>query len=319
MPEGQPYSTSPRRGLTATLPHVAGPLLRGVYVPLITPFATDGSVAIDSIEALSHRYLDAGVAGIVPLGTTGESPMLDADEKQAVIDACARVCSERGGQLVVGAGTNSTRATVTAVQALERVPGITAALCVVPYYVRPSQAGIVAHFREVAANSPVPVVLYNIPVRTGRLLEPDGLLELARTPNIVGVKQAVGAIDDGTLRVLAQAPEDFALLSGDDYLLFPVTLLGGAGGICASAHVCTERWVAMAECGLAGKVEDGRAHHDALLPVVAACFAEPNPAVFKGVLHAQGLIPTPDLRLPLTNGSSGAVEVALGVIEAAAA
>ena len=298
---------------------MAGPLLRGVYVPLITPFAADGSVAIDSVEALSHRYLDAGVAGIVPLGTTGESPMLDADEKQAVIDACARVCRERSAHLVVGAGTNSTRATVTAVQALERVPGITAALCVVPYYVRPSQAGIVAHFKEVAANSPVPIVLYNIPVRTGRLLEPDRLLELARTPNIVGVKQAVGGIDEGTLRVLAEAPSDFALLGGDDAFLFPQVLMGAAGAICASAHVCTERFVAMIECGLAGKVDDGRAHHEALLPVVAACFVEPNPAVFKGVLHAQGLIPTPDLRLPLTNGSSAAVEVALAAIEAASA
>jgi 4-hydroxy-tetrahydrodipicolinate synthase len=290
-----------------------------VYVPLITPFATDGSVAIDSVEALSHHYLDAGVAGLVPLGTTGESPMLDAEEKQAVIDACARVCSERGAQLVVGAGTNSTRATVSAVQALEHVPGITAALCVVPYYVRPSQAGIVAHFKEVAANSPVPVVLYNIPVRTGRLLEPDGLLELAHTPNIVGVKQAVGGIDEGTLRVLAEAPSSFALLGGDDPFLFPQVLMGATGAICASAHVCTERFVAMIECGLAGKVDDGRAHHEALLPVVAACFAEPNPAVFKGVLHAQGLIPTPDLRLPLTNGSSAAVEVALAAIEAASA
>jgi 4-hydroxy-tetrahydrodipicolinate synthase len=289
-----------------------------VYVPLITPFESDGSVAIDAVEALSHRYLDAGVAGIVPLGTTGESPMLDADEKQAVIDACARVCSERGAHLVVGAGTNSTRATVAAVQALERVPGITAALSVVPYYVRPSQDGIVAHFKEVAANSPVPIVLYNIPIRTGRLLEPDGLLELARTPNIIGVKQAVGAIDDGTLRVLAEVPEDFAVLSGDDYLLYPLTVLGGTGGICASAHVCTERWVAMAECGLAGKVDDGRTHHEALLPVVAACFAEPNPAVFKGVLHAQGLLPTPNLRLPLTNASPDAVEVALAAIAAAA-
>ena len=168
------------------------------------------------------------------------------------------MCSERGAQLVVGAGTNSTRATVSAVQALEHVPGITAALCVVPYYVRPSQAGIVAHFKEVAANSPVPVVLYNIPVRTGRLLEPDGLLELARTPNIVGVKQAVGGIDEGTLRVLAEAPSSFALLGGDDPFLFPQVLMGGAGAICASAHVCTERFVAMIECGLAGKVDDGR-------------------------------------------------------------
>jgi 4-hydroxy-tetrahydrodipicolinate synthase len=143
------------------------------------------------------------------------------------------------------------------------------------------------------------------------------LLELARTPNVCGVKQSIGAVDDGTLRVLAEAPEEFAILSGDDALMFPLTLLGAAGGICASAHVCTERFVAMAECGLAGKVDEGRSHHNALLPVVAACFAEPNPAVFKGVLHSQGLIPTPDVRLPMTKAAASSVESALEAIEAA--
>jgi len=292
-------------------------MLRGVFVPLITPYASDGSVALDALEGLANAMLDAGAAGLVPLGTTGEVPLLEADEKRAIVDVCARVAAERDAQLIVGAGTNSTRATVDAVRALSSVPGATAALCVVPYYVRPSQAGIVAHFAEVAAASPVPLVVYNIPPRTGRLLEPDGLLELARTPNICGVKQSIGALDDGTLRVLAEAPEEFAILSGDDALMFPLVLLGAAGAICASAHVCTERFVAMIECGLAGKVDEGRAHHDALLPVVAACFAEPNPAVFKGVLHSQGLIPTPDVRLPMTSASAPSVERALAAIEVA--
>jgi 4-hydroxy-tetrahydrodipicolinate synthase len=298
---------------------VADPLLRGVYVPLITPFAADGSVALDALGRLSHECLDAGVAGLVPLGTTGESPFLDGDEKKSVVDVVAAVCRERDAQLVIGAGTNSTRTTVAAVEALAEVEGTTATLIVVPYYVRPNQAGIVAHFKEVAKRSPVPVVVYNIPGRTGRLLEPDGLLELARTPNICGVKQSIGAIDMGTLRMLAEAPEECAALGGDDELLFPFTVLGGSGGICASAHVCTARWVALAECGLAGKVDEGRTHHEALLPVVAACFAEPNPAVFKAVLHAQGRIPTPDVRLPLVNASPVAFERALAAVDAASA
>jgi 4-hydroxy-tetrahydrodipicolinate synthase len=298
---------------------MAHPLFRGVYVPLITPFAADDSVAIDALEGLAHTYLDAGAAGLVPLGTTGESPLLDADEKRAVIDACARVATERGAHMIVGAGTNSTRATVEAVRALADVPGATGALCVVPYYVRPSQAGIVAHFVEVAKASPVPIVVYNIPARTGRLLEADGLIELANTANISGVKQAVNGIDEGTLRVLAEAPDDFAMLGGDDPFLLATVLMGGAGAICASAHVCTERFVAMIECGLVGKVEEGRAHHEALLPVIAACFAEPNPSVFKGVLQAQGRIPTADVRLPFLNASSGAVDRALAAIDAASA
>jgi 4-hydroxy-tetrahydrodipicolinate synthase len=296
---------------------MAEPLLRGVYLPIITPFASDGSVALDALEGLANDFLDAGGAGLVPLGTTGESPLLDADEKRAVIDVCARSAREHGAHSIVGAGTNNTAATVAAVEALADVEGTTATLCVVPYYLRPSQAGIVAHYKEVAAKSPVPVVVYNIPGRTGRLLEPDGLLELANTPNIIGVKQSVSALDDGTLRVLAEAPEDFAILGGDDYLVFPLVLTGGSGTICASSHLLTKRWVALVECALAGKVDEGRAHHEALLPVTAACFAEPNPAVFKGVLHAQGRIPTPDVRLPLVNASSSAVDRALAAVEVA--
>jgi 4-hydroxy-tetrahydrodipicolinate synthase len=294
-------------------------MLRGVFVPVITPFAADGSVALDALERLANEYLDAGVAGLVPLGTTGESPLLDADEKRQVLEVCARAGRERGAPVVVGAGTNSTRATLAAVDELGRVDGVTGVLCVVPYYVRPSQAGIVAHFTELAEHSPVPVVLYNIPSRTGRLLEPAGLLELARTPNVIGVKQAVGGIDEGTLRVLAEAPDEFAVLGGDDPFLLPLVLMGGAGAICASAHVCTERFVAMIECGLAGKVDEGRAHHEALLPVVSACFSEPNPAVFKAVLHAQGRIPTPDVRLPLLPASAAARDRALAAVEAATA
>jgi len=295
---------------------VSTPALRGVYVPLVTPYAADGSVDLEALERLAVRVLDAGVAGLVPLGTTGEAPLLEPDEKRAVVDVCARVGQARGAHVIVGSGTNSTRSTIRAVEALAGT-GATAALCVVPYYVRPSQAGIIAHFEAVAAASPVPIVLYNIPSRTGQPLEPDSLLRLANTANVVGVKQSVGAVDVGTLRVLAEAPADFAVLGGDDPILFPLVLLGGAGAVAASAHVCTRRYVEMIECGLAGKVDEGRTHHEALLPVARACFAEPNPAVFKGVLAAQGLIATPDVRAPLANASPAAIEGALEAITAA--
>lgn len=292
-------------------------LLEGVYVPLITPFAADGSVALDAVERLCHEYLEAGSAGIVALGTTGESSALDGSEQRAVIDTCARACAARGAQLVVGAGTNSTAKTVAGVEALTGVPALAATLIVVPYYVRPSEAGVVAHLEAVAAASPVPVVVYNIPIRTGRNLGPTAMLRLAAHPNITGVKQAVGALDTDTLEILAGAPRDFSVLGGDDPFLLPTVLMGGAGAICASAHVCTERFVAMMDCGLAGKVDDGRVHAEALLPVVQAGFAEPNPSVFKGVLHAEGRIPTPDVRLPLVRASAGAVERAMAAVEAA--
>ena len=126
------------------LPHKGSRLLEGVYVPLITPFAADGSVALDAVERLCHDYLDSGSAGIVALGTTGESSALDATEQRAVIDACAAVCAEHDKQLVVGAGTNSTAKTLAAVEALAGTPALAATLIVVPYYVRPSEAGVIA-------------------------------------------------------------------------------------------------------------------------------------------------------------------------------
>jgi 4-hydroxy-tetrahydrodipicolinate synthase len=297
---------------------VAGDLdLRGVWIPLITPFTVDGSVDVGAIERLCSEYLDAGVSGIVALGTTGEPTALDESEKHAVVDTCARVCAARGVPMIIGTGTNATSTTIAATRAIAGVPALAAALVVVPYYVRPSEAGIIEHFKAVAAESPVPIVIYNIPYRTGRLLGSAALLELAATDNIVGVKQSVGAIDVDTLTVIRDAPRGFHVLSGEDPLLYPLVLMGAYGGITASAHVCTSRFVEMVECGLAGKLDDGRAHAEALLGVVQAGFVEPNPAVFKGVLHAQGRIASAALRLPMTAAAPASVEACLAAISAA--
>jgi 4-hydroxy-tetrahydrodipicolinate synthase len=288
--------------------------LRGVWVPLITPFDEQGVVDIKAIERLCREYSLAGVSGIVALGTTGEASSLDAGEKQDVIDAIVRACSASGTRVIVGTGSNNTDSTIRATAALADTPGVVGALVVVPYYVRPSVAGIVAHYKAVAAESPVPVVVYNVPTRTGRDLGAAGLLELADLPNIAGVKQAVATLDADTLEVLANAPEGFGVLGGEDTLLFPLMCMGAVGTISAAAHLCTERFVAMIECGLAGKIEDGRAHAEALLPVIRAAYIDPNPAIFKGVLHAEGRIPTPDVRLPLTNGSADGVRRCLDAV-----
>jgi len=292
--------------------------LRGVWVPLITPFDEAGAVDTGAIERLCRDYLSAGVAGIVALGTTGEASALDAEEKRAVIDAITRACAAAGSSVIVGTGTNNTRTTIAATEALADVPAVAAALVVVPYYVRPSEHAIVAHLRAVAATSPVPIVVYNIPARTGRGLGAASLLELAATPNVAGVKQAVPTLDTDTLEVLAGAPSGFSLLGGEDTMLFPLMCMGARGTISAAAHLCTERFVAMIECGLAGKIDDGRAHAEALLPVVQAAYVEPNPAIFKGVLHAQGRIATPDVRMPLENASPAAAQRCLEAASTAA-
>jgi 4-hydroxy-tetrahydrodipicolinate synthase len=284
------------------------PSVRGLHVPLVTPFDEAGAVDLGALERLALEVLDAGADGLVALATTAEASSLDERERDAVIAVCARVAADRAAALIVGAGTNDTRTTIARHEALAAVEGVTASLAVVPYYVRPTEAAIVAHFQVVAARSPVPLVVYNIPYRTGRGLGAQALLELAATAGIVGVKQAVGALDVDTLELLAQAPADFAVLCGDDAFLLPLLLMGAGGAIAASAHLCTERFAALLADASAGRLDEARAHAEALLALVLALFAEPSPAVLKAMLHEAGRIATPDLRMPLQAASPRAVQ-----------
>ena len=289
----------------------------GLLVPLVTPFDADGGVDLAALERLALEVLDAGADGLVALATTAEASSLDARERDAVIAVCAAVALERGVPLLVGAGTNDTRTTIARHEALGGIDGVFGSLAVVPYYVRPSEAAIVAHFEAVAARSPVPVVLYNIPYRTGRGLGATALLELAAVDGIVGLKQAVGGVDADTLELLAGAPDGFSVLCGDDAFLLPLLLMGGVGGITASAHLCTDRFAALVAAARDGRVSEARSHAEALLPLVLALFAEPSPAVLKGVLHADGRIATPDVRMPLGAASAAALERALAASEGA--
>jgi 4-hydroxy-tetrahydrodipicolinate synthase len=284
---------------------------RGVYVPLVTPFTEDDAVDLGALERLGTELLEAGARGLIALATTGEPTSLTEAERDQAVECVARVCADRGAELIVGAGTYDTRTTLARHEALANVPGVCASLAVVPYYVRPTEAAIVRHFQVVAERSPVPVLVYNIPYRTGRGLGAPALLELAATPNVAGVKQAVGAVDADTLELLAGIDDGFAVLGGDDAFLYPLMLMGARGAVSASAHLCTERFVAMIECGLQGQVEDGRAHAEALLPLVRALFAEPSPAPLKAVLHAQGRIATPNVRMPLAGASPAAAQTAI--------
>jgi 4-hydroxy-tetrahydrodipicolinate synthase len=260
----------------------------GVLVPLVTPFDERGAVDAATLARLAEDELDGGARGVVALATTGEPTSLSDAERDAVVAVCAEVCARGAGVLVVGAGTNDTRTTILRHEALAEVAGVAASLAVVPYYVRPSEAAIVRHFQAVSERSPVPLIAYNIPYRTGRGLGADALLELAAMDNVAGVKQAVGCIDADTLRVLSEVRDDFALLGGDDAFLFPLVLMGATGAIAASANLCTRRFVEMIESGLRGEVETGRRHAEARLPLVQALFAEPSPAVIKGAPPRRG-------------------------------
>jgi 4-hydroxy-tetrahydrodipicolinate synthase len=294
-------------------PSPQGPPPRGLYVPLITPFTDDGELATDALEKLAHAVIDAGAVGLVALGTTGEHATLTVAERHATLDVAARACRERGTALIAGAGSNDTAGTARELRDLAAWPEVTAALTVVPYYTRPSEEGVVAHFTRLAADSPVPLIVYNIPYRTGRTLSVRTLLHLAAVPGIVGVKHAVGAVDQDTVLLMASRPDDFAVLAGDDVFASPLLALGAAGGILASAHLRTAEFAEMIAAWPSGQLDQARELGHRLAPLSAALFAEPNPAVIKGVLHAQGRIPSPAVRLPLLPAGQDTVGAALGL------
>jgi 4-hydroxy-tetrahydrodipicolinate synthase len=288
--------------------------LRGLYVPLITPFTDEGDLALDVLEKLARDVIDSGAAGLVALGTTGEPATLTVAERHAVVDVCARVCRAHGAMLIVGAGSNDTAGTGRALRELAAWPEVAAALAVVPYYTRPSEAGILAHFTVLAASSPVPLIVYNVPHRTGSVLRGQALLQLARIPGIIGIKQAVGAIDHDTITLMAGRPDDFAVLGGDDVFVSPLLALGADGGILASAHLCTGEFARLIAAWHSGHTEQARELGHRLVPLAAALFAEPNPAVIKGALHAQGEIPSPVVRLPLLPARQDTIRAATSLL-----
>lgn len=290
------------------------PILEGLYIPLITPFTADGEIATSALEDLAHSVLEGGAAGLVALGTTGEPAALTASERRAVLRSCARVCQEHGATLIAGAGSNDTASSAQALGELARYPGVAAALTVVPYYTRPSQAGIIAHFTRLAAGSPVPLIAYNIPYRTGVALNWRTLRALAEVPGIIGVKHAAGGIDADTVRFMAEVPAGFAVLGGDDAFLSPLLALGAAGGVLAAAHLATAHYAALIDAWRAGDVSRARSLGNRLVPLAQAVFAGPSPTVVKGVLHAQSRIPSPAVRLPLLPARDESVRAALASI-----
>ena len=279
--------------------------LTGVFVPLITPFEDTGEVARATLEALAHHLLDDGATGLVALGTTGEPSSLTGAEQAAVIDVVAQVCREREAALIVGAGT------VPAVQALKNRPEVTAALSVVPPFVRAGEAGVEMYFRQLAAQSPVPLVVYHVPHRTAQELSPDALRRIAEIPGVAGMKYSAGRIDADTVALLNDLPDDFAVLGGDDVVLSPLLALGATGGILASAHLATSRFVRLVEAWRADDARTARPLGARLAPLSAALFAGPNPTVIKAVLHACGRIPSPAVRLPLLPATAAPTENAL--------
>ncbi|MFI6499947.1 4-hydroxy-tetrahydrodipicolinate synthase [Nonomuraea typhae] len=284
-------------------------MLRGIYVPLITPFTIDDRVDLDTAEKLAHHVLDQGASGLVGLGTTGEVAMLSDEERAAVIETCVRVAGERNVPLILGVSGNDTRSTVAALRALP--DGAAAALVPVPYFLRPSERGVIAHFEALAEASPVPLVIYHIPYRTGQQVSAATLRHLGAHPMIAGVKYAAGSVDEDAVNLLADLPTGFDVLGGDDAFISPMLALGASGGILASAHLATDQYVALVDAWRSGEAARARSLGHRLAKLSAALFAEPNPTVIKGVLHQQGLIASREVRLPLLPAGAQSIAQAM--------
>ena len=283
--------------------------LTGCGTALITPFR-NGEVDYDAFAALVDRQVAAGIDFLVPLGTTGETPCLEDDERIKVL----QTAKEHGGGLpiLVGGGTNSLKHTVRSMQMLDP-HGVDAFLIVVPYYNKPTQEGQDQYFKAVAESTDKPIVLYNVPGRTGANMTAETTLRLAEIDNIVAVKEASGnraQIEE----ILRNAPKDFAVLSGNDDDTIWMMEQGGAGIISVASNVAPVQMAEFVSAMKEGRWEMAREMNEKLTPLFTNCFVESNPIPAKAALAAMGLIQN-ELRLPLVPSQQSTYDLMVGTIK----
>jgi 4-hydroxy-tetrahydrodipicolinate synthase len=266
-----------------------------VITAMVTPFHDDYTLDLDGAQALARHLLDNGSDGLVVTGSTGEAPTLRHREKLDLYRAVVEVAKGRG-TVIAGTGTYDTEETIELTREAEEA-GVDAALVVTPYYSRPPQRGLIAHFTKVADSTGLPVLLYNIPSRTATLIEADTLLRLAEVENIVGVKDATADFQTAS-RIIAEAPEGFEVYSGDDWATFPFVCLGGVGVVSVAAHLVGDRMSEMIRLCNSGDVSAAWKIHSSLLPLYKALFVTSNPIPVKAALEISGR-PAGPPRLPL--------------------
>lgn len=271
----------------------------GIHIPIITPFKDDDRVDEDGLCRLVDYLIEEQKAdSLVPCGTTGESPTLSHAEHQRVIDVVIKAVAGRV-PVIAGSGSNSTREAIEMTKHAEQA-GAAASLQVCPYYNKPEQAGLIAHFEAIAEATSLPLILYNIPGRTGRLIEVNTLLELAKIDNIIGVKDAAASINQ-TMALLAAVrgmSKKFYVLCGEDALTFSSLCLGGDGAIAAVAHVIGKELHEMMQAFARGDYKAAQDIHFRTLDVVNALFIETNPVPVKTAMQLMGQ-PAGKVRLPL--------------------
>ncbi len=269
--------------------------LEGVYTALVTPMASDGSLDEKALRRLVDFQIEGGVQGLVPVGTTGESPTLDGEECKRVIQI---VVEQSRGRVpvIAGAGSNATSEAVEYSRDAKEV-GAVATLQVAPYYNKPTSEGFLRHFQAIADAVDLPLIVYNIAGRTGKNIDNPTMLELARHRNIVAVKEASGDIPQ-VMDLILRKPAAFTVLSGDDNLVLPIMALGGRGVISVASNIVPDRMVRFVGAMLKGDWDGARAMHYELLPLFKALFVETNPIPIKAALAMKGMI-TEAYRLPM--------------------
>ncbi|HEY5524907.1 MAG TPA: 4-hydroxy-tetrahydrodipicolinate synthase [Clostridium sp.] len=269
--------------------------INGVWVPVITPFKDD-KVDFDSYKRLVEHYIGEGASGIMPVATTGESPTLSENEYEEIVAKSMEIVNGRI-PVMIGLGGNNTKAVIEKLKMAEKhkVDGI---LSVSPYYNRPDQRGIYAHFNAISQSTDLDIMLYNIPYRTGRNIENETLFKLAEKKNIIGVKDASGDYNK-TIDLLLNRPEGFSVLTGEDNLFYSSLLLGGDGGIMASAHLRTKDFIQVYNDIKNNDHQKALKTWRELSKFIPLLFKEPNPTPIKYILEQKGLIDSAEVRLPL--------------------
>ncbi len=282
--------------------------LRGCGTALVTPFR-DGKVDYEAYARLVDYQVSGGVDFLVPLGTTGETPCLTDGEKVSIL----KVAREHscGKTIVAGVGTNSLEQTIANIRLLEH--GADVFLVVVPYYNKPPQEGMYQYFKAVAEATEKPVLLYNVPGRTGSNMEAETTLRLARIPNIIGIKEASSRREQ-ILEIIAGRPEGFLVLSGNDDETFPLMQAGADGIISVASNIAPVHVAELAHAMMEGDERKAAGIHERLLPLFRNCFVESNPIPAKAALAAMGMMEN-ELRLPLVPGMQATYDLMVGTIK----
>lgn len=267
-----------------------------IATAMITPFREDGSIHFEMVSDVVEHLIANGTDSIVVCGTTGESPTLSHDEKVALIRFVVKTVHNRV-TVIAGTGSNNTQASIDLTNEAEAA-GADGIMLVAPYYNKPSQRGMYEHFAAIAQSTTLPIMLYNIPGRSIVNIQPQTVLQLSKIPNIQIVKEASGNLDQMT-EILAGAPDGFTVYSGDDGLTLPLLSIGGAGVVSVAAHVVGNDMQKMVKAFKEGRHEEAASIHQALLPLIRALFATPNPSTVKYALTKLG-IGSEYVRSPIT-------------------